>query len=123
MQTDQTSMRRLIHFGMQSDVEVMEQLIEPFQRGENCQQVKGFVIGLAVALIVAEQHSGDIQFARRSEGLRVTLSLQSNHLQRPYGSMGWHAAQKTTIQEDSGVCFSLLVLVAGASNRRNRTWI
>ena len=66
-------------FGMQSDGEGMEKLVEPFQRGKNSQHVKGFGIGLAVASTVAEQHGGDIQFARRSDGLRVTLSIQRNN--------------------------------------------
>ena len=75
---DQSSEYAAIHiddFGPQNEQIDMNSLIDPFKRGENSRQVKGFGIGLSVASTIAEQHGGRLEFSQRSDGLRASLVI------------------------------------------------
>ena len=62
-------------YGDNSNIDVMQSLTKPFERGVNAQNVHGFGIGLSIASTIAAQHGGHIEFNPWSEGMRVTLTI------------------------------------------------
>lgn len=54
----------------------MEQLLEPFERGENTENVSGFGLGLTIVATVARQHGGRVEFEDGQAGARVSLWLR-----------------------------------------------
>ena len=75
---EQSSQYAAIHiddFGLHNAQIDINSLIDPFKRGENSSQVKGFGIGLSVASTIAEQHGGRLEFSQRSDGLRASLVI------------------------------------------------
>lgn len=54
----------------------MERLLEPFERGDNTQNVSGFGLGLTIVATVARQHGGNIDFEDGKNGVRANLRLR-----------------------------------------------
>ena len=54
----------------------MERLLEPFERGENTQNITGFGLGLTIVATVARQHGGKIEFEDGHGGVKARLWLR-----------------------------------------------
>lgn len=54
----------------------MEQLLEPFERGDNTKNVSGFGLGLTIVATVARQHGGKVEFEDGNTGVRAVLRLR-----------------------------------------------
>ena len=62
--------------GTRRSADEMEQLIEPFERGENAQNISGFGLGLTIVATVARQHGGHIAFEDGRSGVRAKLWIR-----------------------------------------------
>ncbi len=62
--------------GAGSTASDMERLLEPFERGDNTQNVSGFGLGLTIVATVARQHGGNISFEDGPNGVRANLRLR-----------------------------------------------
>ncbi len=61
--------------GSESSASEMERLMEPFERGDNTQNVSGFGLGLTIVATVARQHGGKVEFEDGNGGVRARLWL------------------------------------------------
>ncbi len=75
-------------FGVHNAPIDINRLVDPFKRGENARQVKGFGIGLSVASTVAEQHGGRLKFTQRLDGLRASLVISRTITAGSFPSQG-----------------------------------
>ncbi len=62
--------------GGESSAAEMEQLLNPFARGDNTQTISGFGLGLTIVATVARQHGGRIDFEDGRAGVVAKLWLQ-----------------------------------------------
>ena len=75
-------------FGVHNAPIDINSLVDPFKRGENARQVKGFGIGLSVASTIAEQHGGRLKFTQRLDGLRASLVISRTITAGSFPSQG-----------------------------------
>ena len=54
----------------------MERLLEPFERGENTQNITGYGLGLTIVATVAHQHGGKVEFEDGKTGVLAKLLLR-----------------------------------------------
>ena len=54
----------------------MEQMLEPFERGENTQNITGYGLGLTIVATIAHQHGGKVEFEDCKTGVRAKLLLK-----------------------------------------------
>ena len=54
----------------------MERLLEPFERGENTQNITGYGLGLTIVATIAHQHGGKVEFEDGKTGVRAKLLLR-----------------------------------------------
>jgi signal transduction histidine kinase len=62
--------------GSHMTVEDIENLMAPFQRGENTMSIEGSGLGLTIVATIAEQHGGRLYFEHGTHGLRASLEIE-----------------------------------------------
>ena len=61
--------------GQDMSVDEIENLIHPFQRGNNSQNTVGTGIGLTIVSNIAEQHGGSLKFEKTPDGLAAIFTI------------------------------------------------
>lgn len=62
--------------GSDSSAADIEELLAPFQRGENTKTIDGHGLGLTIVATIAKLHGGNLTFEDTSGGVRARLTLQ-----------------------------------------------
>ncbi len=62
--------------GSDNSAAEIEDLLAPFQRGENTKTIDGHGLGLTIVATIAKLHGGTLTFEDTSSGLRARLTLQ-----------------------------------------------
>jgi signal transduction histidine kinase len=62
--------------GSDTSAAQIEDLMAPFQRGDNTTSIEGYGLGLTIVATIAALHGGSLQFEDYAKGLRARLIIQ-----------------------------------------------